>query len=144
MEKINFKDLPNTSTPINAANLNAIQTNTENAINGIIDSGSNNYGSWIKYEDGTMIVYKTRAAQQVSITLPQGSLYRGSAILGDSPMEFIDTPCVFATNNGPTAAFIYYVDSPTTTSLGNVGLLRPFKEENGSVILQAVAIGRWK
>ena len=33
MEKITFKDLPSTDTPINSTNLNLIQTNTENAIN---------------------------------------------------------------------------------------------------------------
>lgn len=32
MNKINFQDLPNTTTPINASNLNLVQTNTENAI----------------------------------------------------------------------------------------------------------------
>ena len=35
MQKINFQDLPSTTTPINASNLNQIQTNTENAINSI-------------------------------------------------------------------------------------------------------------
>lgn len=33
MEKINFKNLPDTSTPINAENFNQLQTNVENAIN---------------------------------------------------------------------------------------------------------------
>lgn len=33
MVKIQFKNLPDTTTPVNAENLNAIQTNTENAIN---------------------------------------------------------------------------------------------------------------
>lgn len=33
MQKINFVDLPSRTTPINATNLNAIQTNAENAIN---------------------------------------------------------------------------------------------------------------
>lgn len=32
MDKINFQDLPNTTTPINATNLNQLQTNVENAI----------------------------------------------------------------------------------------------------------------
>lgn len=32
MEKINFEDYPSTNTPVNAANLNAVQTNVENAI----------------------------------------------------------------------------------------------------------------
>lgn len=34
MQKINFQNLPNTTTPINATNLNAIQTNVENVFNG--------------------------------------------------------------------------------------------------------------
>lgn len=33
MEKINFKNLPDTSTPLNAENLNQLQANVENAIN---------------------------------------------------------------------------------------------------------------
>ena len=45
MQKITFEDLPSTNTPINATNLNQVQTNTENAINGTIlynnASGSN-------------------------------------------------------------------------------------------------------
>jgi len=34
MQKINFQNLPSTTTPINATNLNAIQTNVENVFNG--------------------------------------------------------------------------------------------------------------
>ena len=33
MDKINFQNLPNTTTPVNAYNLNKIQENAENAIN---------------------------------------------------------------------------------------------------------------
>lgn len=35
MQKINFQNLPSTTTPINATNLNAIQTNAETAINNV-------------------------------------------------------------------------------------------------------------
>ena len=35
MQKINFENLPSTNTPINASNLNQIQTNVENAINNV-------------------------------------------------------------------------------------------------------------
>ena len=35
MQKINFQNLPSTTTPINATNLNAIQTNAETAINDV-------------------------------------------------------------------------------------------------------------
>lgn len=36
MQKITFEDLPSTNTPINASNLNQVQTNVENAISGTI------------------------------------------------------------------------------------------------------------
>lgn len=38
MQKINFQDLPSTTTPISAANLNLLQTNVETAINLKADS----------------------------------------------------------------------------------------------------------
>ena len=45
MEKINFKDLPSTETLINSSNLNLLQDNVENAINGFVlyenETGSN-------------------------------------------------------------------------------------------------------
>lgn len=40
MQKINFQNLPNTTTPINATNLNAIQTNVENVFNGSAIAGN--------------------------------------------------------------------------------------------------------
>lgn len=46
MQKINFQNLPSTTTPINATNLNAIQTNAETAINGVA-------GNLSDYVDGT-------------------------------------------------------------------------------------------
>lgn len=54
MNKINFV---NGQAPyINGTNPNKMQDNIENAINEIVESGSNDNGNWIKYADGTMIV----------------------------------------------------------------------------------------
>lgn len=39
MQKINFQNLPSTTTPINATNLNAMQTNVENVFNGNEEMG---------------------------------------------------------------------------------------------------------
>lgn len=36
MDKINFKSLPNKTTPINAENLNQMQNNIESYIDGIV------------------------------------------------------------------------------------------------------------
>jgi hypothetical protein len=38
MQKINFKNLPDTSTPLNASTLNQMQDNIENAIPEVVDS----------------------------------------------------------------------------------------------------------
>ena len=40
MQKINFQDLPNTTTPITATNLNTVQTNVENAMKNIYTSST--------------------------------------------------------------------------------------------------------
>ena len=40
MQKINFQNLPSTTTPLNATNMNAIQTNVENVFNGSEPMGS--------------------------------------------------------------------------------------------------------
>lgn len=41
MDKITFQDYPNTTTPLNATNMNTIQTNAENAINSVSTSLNN-------------------------------------------------------------------------------------------------------
>ena len=40
MQKINFVDLPSTTTPLNATNMNALQTNVENVFNGTVPAGN--------------------------------------------------------------------------------------------------------
>lgn len=49
MQKINFQNLPSTTTPINATNLNAIQSNAEDAINDLSNyvDGTNTMGNII-------------------------------------------------------------------------------------------------
>ena len=41
MQKINFQNLPNTTTPLNAQNMNAIQDNAETAINQVASALNN-------------------------------------------------------------------------------------------------------
>ena len=53
MQKINFQNLPNTTTPINATNLNAIQTNAETAINGVASDLSTLSTNLTNYVNGT-------------------------------------------------------------------------------------------
>lgn len=64
MNLIEFKNLPDTTTPLNAENLNLLQKNVNDefttikgTINGIVESGSNEKGIWAKFADGTLIQY---------------------------------------------------------------------------------------
>lgn len=52
MQKINFQNLPSTTTPVNATNLNALQTNVENAIP-TKTSDLTNDSDFVSYEAGT-------------------------------------------------------------------------------------------
>lgn len=54
MEKINFV---NGTTIDGASTFNAMQQNIENAINEVVETGSNQYGTYIKYANGDVIQY---------------------------------------------------------------------------------------
>ena len=92
MQKINFQDLPSTTTPLSANNLNQLQTNVENAINGVIESGSNANGSYVKYSDGTLIQYNNATVNDQAISNQYGNtgLYTGTRTI-TFPISFLDT-----------------------------------------------------
>lgn len=158
MEKINFVN--NQLPAINATNLNKLQDNVEyafkseytesgedtyscNYINGIIESGSNENGNWIKYEDGTMICYMKRQYNNINITTVWGNVYESPALyLGNLPQTFIEIPMVFAHSTVTTV----WVESitPTTTSLGSSYFMRPVAGANQTINIMFVAIGKWK
>ena len=52
MTKITFEDLPNTNTPINASNLNAVQDNVETAINSGDSDVISTLQTWIRNNTG--------------------------------------------------------------------------------------------
>lgn len=167
MEKINFENLPSTNTPINADNLNLLQnnienaitetqtnlenttTNLENAINGILESGSNDNGSYIKYADGTMIVYKT-VYGTTDITTVWGNLYVSSDVnLGAFPIPFITRPTITVSPQTQTGTQYILVGNGsgsygTETIYGTVCLARPNSRTGVAYVLDIVAIGRWK
>lgn len=97
MDRITFENLPSQKSALSAEKLNQMQDNIEEAINEIIDSGSNDNGSYVKFSDGTMICRKTIPKEnflttQTNVTAVQGiSIYRSGAYLWNFPVAFIDT-----------------------------------------------------
>ena len=112
-------------------------------INNIVSSGSNANGNWIKFDNGTMICYKTVTAS-VAMTTAWGSLYEGKMGLGSWAQTFISDPHVQVTNACPTGAFIEcYTTVPTTTSAGEIYLAR-VSSATYDVTIFVFAIGKWK
>ena len=131
----------NDSTPaINANNLNKIE---QGIYDNSFESGSNANGNYIKFNDGTMICYKT-VTGSVEITTAWGSLYEGALALGDWAASFTSAPNVNITNVGTAGAIAEcFSQVPTATSAGSIFLTRP-NSTTTNVTLSVMAIGRWK
>lgn len=176
MQKITFENLPSTNTPLNASNLNTLQDNVETAINatisntagtsqtvgysqeyinnnvGVVESGSNNNGKWIKYSDGTMICWQRQEFNNIQITNQQGVLYQSNAITPmDYPVSFVgEWPVVSRDIESSTwAIFGFGQGSSPGVSLTNPGSFTVFRGNstgtgNVTLIVRTIAIGKWK
>ena len=141
---LDFQGLPISSETTTGDNV----TYSANYINGIIASGSNTNGNYIKFADGTMICYR-EITKNCNITNQWGSLYYAQDTTQyDFAQEFIEVPKVSLTIR-PTssgAAFLVYYDQPTVTKTYYQGYaaLRPSSRQNTPIALLIYAIGKWK
>lgn len=107
------------------------------------ESGSNENGSWIKYEDGTMICYKIENFGSVDFNDSWGALYETAGLsLGNFPVPFVgEYPVVTLM---PTRS--WFLDrgySKSLTSWGTFWAARPVTGAQ-EVEVYCIAIGRWK
>lgn len=167
--KTNWTD----TTPINTTNLNKIENgiaandtaignlsnlntsskdNLVTAINSVVENGTNNNGSWIKFADGTMICRFTQIIN-LTVNTAWGSLYGGKFSVHDYPQEFIDIPeasiTLVANNDGNYGGWIGNNGGtddirPTKKNIGELVILRPTTSSNGYYKVQVIAIGKWK
>lgn len=119
-------------------------TNYDTAWSTIIESGSNDNGSWIKYGDGTMICYKSTGEIDMNITTSWGSLYEGNISVGNFPAEFIETPTISVTPFGSGMLIEQGGIDASKTSWGNITGVRPNSVENVKARFHLIAIGKWK
>lgn len=167
--KTNWTD----TTPINTTNLNKIENgiaandtaignlsnlntsskdNLVTAINSVVENGTNNNGSWIKFADGTMICKFTQIIN-LTVNNAWGSLYGGKFSVHDYPQEFIDIPeasiTLVANNDGNYGGWIGNNGGtddirPTKKNIGEFVMLRPTTTNNAYYKVQVIAIGKWK
>ena len=124
---------------VTAGDMNEIK----NVVNGMIESGSNNNGRWIKYSDGTMICL-IRAERTVSYQA-SGSLYVGYLTNIVFPQTFTleYTPMCFAQNNGLNEIITGQIEGVSATGITRIQCWRA-SAASTYTILNILAIGRWK
>ena len=126
------------------------ETYSCNYVNGIVESGSNENGNWIKYNDGTMICTQ-RFEKTINIQTTWGSWYYGYVTCKNYPIAFVgDLPTVSCTVYPKTSSWcfgqlVYSSDgSQTLSNPGSVMCIRPTSQANVDVTVQIIAIGKWK
>lgn len=142
MNKIEFKDLPDTSTPYNAETFNALQNNIENAINEVVESGSNANGNYIKFSNGFMICSR-KFLQNVSNTNLWNNFYIGEVQNIEFAQPFTTLySCnidIFSTRN----LWKLSGNFPSLTGTGAFYTISP-ESITGDVEFYLIATGSWK
>lgn len=115
-------------------------------VNTIVESGSNQYGTWIKYIDGTMICCGKQQHTSARNT-SWGSLYVTSKITGASyPMTFTSIKSVALTPEvNSNSVWLITSDEGTTSKLPNFYLTSATSTSSSSTYyINYIAIGTWK
>ena len=146
-EKINWENVPSTNTPINAENLDHMDNGIANAhelIGKIVETGSNEDGQWIKFDNGIMICTKINTTT-VTCNKEWGSVYESEQIdLGKMAQPFIEIPTILTGNIGRTG-IIEGFQQITNENFGYTWLMRPVLDTHEAEYnLHLTAIGKYK
>ena len=117
----------------------------ESASKHIAESGSNDNGYYIKFDDGTMICSLTNTFSNLDITTASGALYESESKIWSFPATFIATPVVSGnitslTTSAKNSMICGQLINTTTftfkilTSIAFTAMVR----------YALIAVGRWK
>lgn len=112
----------------------------------IVESGSNDNGSWIKFSDGTMICRGVVTTGNVTFAA-WGSLYQYEVPSVSFPLSFIDVPHIDFTSNNPSNEYNYCLEAGTyKTTKSETGIMRVARPlaTTGRIQIKWTAIGKWK
>ena len=119
--------------------------NIKEYVDGVVESGSNTNGTYIKYADGTMICTK-QIVTETRISRAFGNLYETTSTtqFGNYAVPFIATPIVFGYCVGRTA-ILEGIQGTTETNWGGTWLMRPNADTaDQTYTINLLAIGKWK
>lgn len=120
-------------------------------VNHIVESGSNENGSWIKWDDGTMVCYGTWSIGSFTTGGNAiGSLWYGDIKIWHSfPKTFISRPIAHLDIYDTRSAFtgsLWLQKNATTVETSRFGNLRVLSATNTTmnIAIDFMAIGKWK
>lgn len=110
-----------------------------------IQSGENENGSWIKFDDGTMICALNTVVTDQAIEGAYGSLYQG-ARNWEFPQPFVEPPTVTCSHFhwGNSASWGCVTGAPSNTNASLRGIDAFPRAAGTQVRISAAAIGKWK
>lgn len=110
----------------------------------VIESGSNDNGSWIKFSDGTMICYISKKTTLENTLSVYGSLFQ-TVQEWTFPIPFVNIPTVtcgkFLIGTGASWGTVLSEDK-TLANLRVIDIAKRTAGENA--FISATAIGKWK
>mgnify|MGYP005978058955 FL=1 len=131
--------------PLNAENINFNFTDLDNR--SISESGSNDAGRWIKFNDGTMITYQN-VDITLSVTEAWGGIFVGNYATPISfPQVFQEPPEVLIDlkfTQGAGWRIDWDFPVITNSSIKNIGIGRGTASDESKCKATIFAIGKWK
>lgn len=110
----------------------------------IVESGSNDNGSYIKYSDGTMIC-RNKKTFNIAANIAYGALFRTEGIdFPNFPVAFKDVPDISCFCIGVNTALLANWNASTKEKIGPLIGIRPVSTDAQDYIISYIAIGRWK
>lgn len=111
--------------------------------NKILETGTNTDGTYIKYEDGTLVCYGDKVLGITNCNSAVGSVfYTPQLNIGVYPINFTSIPTVNITIKGILG--IAEFTSQTKTEIGKIYLFNGSPRTGVNIIVSYYAIGRWK
>lgn len=146
-----LKNLFGNNTKISASDIAIKDSNNKARIldkSVIVDSGSNENGSWVKWADGTMVVLQEYFDTK-TIYVTMGSLKRvGLKVPPDFPQEFKEPPIVQITLQHAWLAWLMGIDGNATTTNATGKELIPIASVEQTTLtdvkIHILAIGKWQ
>ena len=120
-------------------------TTVNAAISGIVESGSNSDGYYVKFADGTMICTKSLdLGLSANLWNTWGSAYESPFMnFGNWPAAFISKPVATLAVGGAGVWYYNYRDI-TATAAGQSRVCRPSPPSDMTITFEIIGIGRWK